>query len=144
MVQNLGGPIYQTSPVYNSTGGNGVVPPFFFSRGGSNPVGTYLKTGDVITSETGQIIVGSNTAVKIVVSNYNLLSNTTRIQFVERTTRTTWSEITALYIDIPSGNYKYQLEGLSIALPENVELGCYIKSGSNMNDTIVGLFAIPG
>ena len=143
MSSNQSGPILQTAPAYSSSGGNGVSPPFFFSRSGNNPVGTFLKVGDVISSETGQLIVGTNIATKIVISNYNLTSSVTRLQFQERTSRTTWSDLTGLYIDMPIGEYRWEVTPIGLVLPTNVEVNCYIHSGSNLNDTVAGLYVVP-
>ena len=143
MSTNQSGPIFQTKSPFDATGGSGVVPPFFFTRGGTNPTGTYLKVGDVVTSDTGQSIPGLNYIVKLVAALSDTVATTTRIQFTRRTGVSSWADITNGYIDIPAGEYTATRTGIVIAIGPDAEVGCYIKSGSSCRNPIVGIFVVP-
>jgi hypothetical protein len=119
---------------------SGVVPPFVFSKDGGTGVGTYLRTGAVQTDRTGQPIKGTNFAVEIRASNLNNVANTTRIQFTRRTGRTTRTDITDLYVDIPAGTYFGSRTSISILVGPDWEIGCYNKSGSSVSDVVVIIY----
>ena len=70
------------------TGGSGVTPPFIFSYAGGANNGTYLRTGSVPTSDTGQDIKGTNYIVEIQVSSKVVIPSNqspATIQFQHRT-----------------------------------------------------------
>ena len=115
---------------------SGVVPPFVFSKDGGTSVGTYLRTGSVQTDRTGQPIKGSNFAVEIRASNLTQVGTTTRIQFTRRTGRTTRTDITGLYVDIPAGTYFGSRTSISIPIGPDWEIGCYVKSGVSLSDPV--------
>lgn len=124
-------------------GGSGVTPPFVFSKAGNATLGTYLRTGEAIGSVTGQLIKGMNNIVEVNVSNGNAVGSTTRLQLQRRTARTTFTDITGAFVDIPSGNYKGKNTGLSISLGPDDEVCVYVKSGSTLDNPIVTLFVSP-
>lgn len=122
---------------------SGVTPPFLFSRGGNLPTGTWFKIGDVVSSQTGQPIAGNNKIVKISLTNYNTVLNTTRVQIARRTSRTTWEDVSGAYIDILANGYKADRSGMSVVLPTNAELGAYVDTGSALKDAVMEVYLIP-
>jgi hypothetical protein len=125
------------------TGGSGVVPPFVFSKDGNVTVGTYLRTGSVQTSATGQLIKGSSKIVEISASCDSNAASTTRIQFFQRTGVSSRADITGAYVDIPSGNYKGTRSSLSINIGPDWEIGCYSQSGSTIANVVVVIYLTP-
>lgn len=121
----------------------GVVPPFVFSKDGNCSVGTYLRTGVVVSSKTGQLIKGNNKIVEIQVSNINNVSSVTRVQFHYRTGRLTRLDIADAYVEIPVGDYKGKRSGLSIDIGPDWEIGCRNSSGSTLNEVSVVLYVVP-
>lgn len=123
--------------------GDGVTPPFVFSKDGNTTVGTYLRTGSVQTSRTGQIIKGNNYAVEIHISHQSNAGSTTRVQFQRRTAVGTRSDITDFYIDLPSGQYRGVRSGIQIPVGPDEELCCYVKSGSTLHDPVAIVYFVP-
>lgn len=110
-------------------GASGVTPPFFFGRTNGGNAGTYLTINGVATNKVGQIVIGLNTLVGISVTTASNVSGAAVIQLQQRTGLNTFVDIAGATITIPSGNFK-ATTALSVALPSNVELAAYIKSGS--------------
>lgn len=127
------------------TGGNGVTPPFFFSRSGSTlAAGTYFFTGNVSTSSTGQLIAGSNKIIKIAVStSANITGSPCLVQFQRRTAVATFVDIAGASISIPVGTYSATSTGLALLIGPDWELSCYFKSGGSPSNPVVGIYLIP-
>jgi len=125
-------------------GGTGVTPPFLFSKSGGTAVGAYLYVGQVVSSVTGQLIVGTNQMVKITASNGNTLGSNTVIQFQRRTGVSSFTDIVGASITIPSGSYSAHAElATPVALGPDWEIACYNKSGSSLNNPIVLMYVEP-
>jgi hypothetical protein len=124
-------------------GGTGVTPPFVFSKDGQVNVGAFLRTGSVPTNLSGQLIKGSNYIVAIEVTGETNASVDTRIQFFQRTGRTSRVNISGAYCDVLSGQYKGSRSGLMIPMGPDWEIGCYNLSGGQLNNVVVTLFLIP-
>ena len=123
----------------------GVTPPFIFGKDGSCTVGTYLRTHVVPGGPggSGQEIKGTNKLVEVNVSVGVNIANTTRFQLSRRTAVNTWVDIPNAYVDIAAGQYKGSNTGLSISIGPDWELGCYNKSGSSANNTVVVIYLMP-
>lgn len=134
---------FELQPAGGAGGGSGVTPPFVFSKDGNCTVGTYLRTGTVPTNLTGQDIKGSNYIVEIRASTSSNVGSTTRIQFVRRTAVSTFVDITGAYVDIAAGTYRGERQGLTVAIGAEWEIGCYVKSGSTLNNVVCMIFLIP-
>jgi len=120
----------------------GVSPGFVFSKDGNVTVGTYLRTGDVQTNNTGQPIFGANHLIRMRVSaGGNAVSNTV-IQLRARTAVSTFSDIAGASITLTAGNYTATTE-LDVILPNNVELCAYNKSGGSLSNVVLVLFLMP-
>jgi hypothetical protein len=125
-------------------GGTGVTPPFLFSKSGGCAVGAYLYVGQVVSSKTGQVIIGSNNIVKLTASNSGNLASNTVIQLQRRTGVSTFTDIVGASVTIPSGQYNAHVQ-LSpiIAIGADWEISCYNKSGSSLGDPIILVYAEP-
>lgn len=125
-------------------GGSGVTPPFIFSKSGGTAVGSYLYVGQVVTSKTGQDILGTNKLVKIGVSNASNLASNTVVQFQRRTGLATFVDIAGAAATVPSGSYKSStILSSPVAIGPDWEISCYNKSGSSLSDPIVILYVVP-
>jgi hypothetical protein len=122
---------------------NGVTPPFFMSKAGNAAVGTYLRVGEAVSSNTGMTIVGDNSINKLVISNGNNVASNTVVQIQRRTAVNTFSDITGASITIPAGTYKASLDGLSITLNTDEEISAYVKSGSTLSNAVFGIYIVP-
>lgn len=134
---------FELQPSGGAGGGSGVTPPFFFSKSGNASVGTYLRVGESVTSNTGMTIVGTNKIVKIVASNGSNVGSNTVVQIQKRTAVNTFVDLAGASITIPSGSYTATISSLSITLGLNEELSAYVKSGSTLDNPIVGVYVIP-
>lgn len=121
----------------------GVVPPFVFSKDGTLPVGTFLRTGSVQTNNAGQIIKGTNNLIEIRATSAANAGSTTRIQFFRRTGVSTRTDITGAFVDIPAGNYQGSNTTLSISVGPDWEVGCYNASGSTLSNVVVVIYLTP-
>jgi hypothetical protein len=111
-------------------GASGVTPPFFFGRPSGGGAGTYLQINGVATNKLGQIVIGSNNLIKISVTTSAITTGAV-IQIKQRTAVNTFVDISGAQVTIPSGSYSATVTfGTIIALPTNVEISAYIKSGS--------------
>lgn len=122
---------------------NGVLPPFIFSKAGNAGTGTYLRTGEAITSNTGQIIKGSNTISQISVSNGSNVATTTRVQLQRRTGVNTFVDVASGFVDITSGTYSGTVSGLSVAWGPDWEMSAYVKSGSTLDNPVLVVYLLP-
>lgn len=120
----------------------GVTPGFVFSKDGTCGVGTYLRIGSVISSDSGHPIIGKNKITRIRATNVNAVASNTVIQFQERTARLTRSDIAGASITIPSGAYNASVD-IDVSLPVDVELCCYNKSGATLSNVVVNVFLFP-
>jgi hypothetical protein len=120
----------------------GVTPGFIFSKDGSCGVGTYLRIGSVISSSSGHPIIGKNKIVKIRVSVSSEVGSNTTIQIQARTAVATRSDIAGASIVIPAGQYTATAT-MDVALPDNVELCAYNKSGSTVSNIVMNVFLYP-
>lgn len=122
----------------------GVTPGFIFSKDGSCGVGTYLRIGSVVSSNSGHPIIGKNKIVKIRISAQSNVASNTTVQIQARTASTTRSDIAGATITIPAGNYTATAEfEPAITLPEDVELCAYNKSGSTLSNAVMNVFLFP-
>jgi hypothetical protein len=120
----------------------GVTPGFVFTKEGNCTVGTYLRIGSVITSDSGHPIIGKNKLVRIrVTCGANVGSNTV-IQIQSRTAVGTRADIAGASITIPAGTYKASAS-FDIALGTDVELCAYNKSGSTLQNVVMNVFLFP-
>lgn len=122
---------------------DGVTPPFVFSKSGNAASGTYLRTGEAVTSATGQPIKGSNTIVEIAVSNANVVGTNTVVQIQRRTALATFSDVTGASVTILSGNYKAINSGLSVSFGPDEEMSVYVKSGSTLSNPVLVVYMTP-
>lgn len=134
---------FELQPAGGSGGGSGVTPPFFFSKAGNATVGTYLRVGEAVSSNTGMTIVGTNQIVKLVISNGSAVGSNTVIQIQKRTGLATFTDISGAAITITSGNYKASSSGLSISLGTDEEISAYVKSGSTITNPVFGVYVTP-
>jgi len=131
---------------YGVGGGSGVTPPFFFTRAGSLNPGSYLQVGSVVSSNTGQLIPGTNKITKITVSLSGNVTNTEVVFQVQRRTGVaTFTDIPGAEITIPVGSYSATAI-LSIDLNHDEEISVYYKTGaanSAAANAVVGIFVVP-
>jgi hypothetical protein len=120
----------------------GVTPGFVFSKDGNTGVGTYLRIGSVVTSDSGHPIIGKNILVRMRATVKNAVATSTVIQLQQRTAVDTRSDIAGAAITIPAGQYKASVT-LAVTLPEDVELCAYNKSGSTLSNVVVNVFLFP-
>jgi len=120
----------------------GVTPGFVFSKDGTTSVGTYLRIGSVVTSDSGHPIIGKNKLVRMRATVKTQVGTATVIQLQERTGVNTRSDIVGASITIPSGQYKASAD-FDIVLPEDVELCAYNKSGATLSNVVVNVFLFP-
>ena len=135
--------LWEAQPAGGIGGGPGVTPPFIFSKSGGTGVGSYLFVGNVASNKSGQIIVGSNTIIKMIVSTSGTVASNTIVQLQRRTGVSTWTDIVGAAITINAGNYSDVTTGLNINIGPDYELACYVKSGVTIQDAILILFVIP-
>ena len=121
----------------------GVTPPFIFSKSGNASAGTYLRTGEAVTSATGQIIKGDNLIVEISVSNAKVVGTNTVVQIQRRTALNTFSDVAGASVTIPSGTYKGTNSGLTISFGPDEEMSAYVKSGSTLNNPVLVVYLTP-
>lgn len=121
----------------------GVTPPFIFSKSGNASAGTYLRTGEAVTSKTGQIIKGDNVIVEISVSNANNVGSNTVVQIQRRTALNTFSDVAGASVTIPSGTYKGTNSSLTISFGPDEEMSAYVKSGSTLNNPVLVVYLTP-
>jgi hypothetical protein len=126
-------------------GGSGVTPPFIFSKSGGAGVNSYLKTGEVLTSKTGQLIKGSNYIVELNCSNSATVGGTLGaiIKMQRRTGLSTFVDIPSATVTVPSGSYSGQSTGMLVSLGLDWELSCYNSGPENLIDPVVTMFLIP-
>ena len=121
----------------------GVTPPFIFSKSGNASAGTYLRTGEAVTSATGQTIKGNNLIVEISVSNANVVGTNTVVQIRRRTALSTFSDVVGASVTIPSGNYKATNSSLTISFGPDEEMSAYVKSGSTLSNPVLVVYLTP-
>jgi hypothetical protein len=124
---------------------NGVSPGFIFSKSGGSGVGAYLKTGEVLTSNTGQLIRGLNYITQI---NASTSANQTNaggatLQLQRRTGLNTFVDIAGATVNIPNGSFSATHTGLSISIGSDWEISCYNTGPGNVSDCVVTLFVTP-
>lgn len=136
---------YIQSDVDPSRSTSGVTPPFIFSKSGGVGVGAYLKTGEVLTSNTGQFIKGSNFIVEIKASTSALQVNPSgcNFQFQRRTGLNTFVDIVGAVVNIPSGAYQGTNTGLAVPEGADWELACYNAGPGSATDAVAVMFLIP-
>lgn len=111
-------------------GASGVTPPFFFGRVSGGGAGTYLTINGLATNKVGQIVRGLNTLVGMTVTtSANISGANAVVQLQQRTALNTFVDISGASITIPIGTYSATAV-LAVALPSNVEISAYIKSGT--------------
>lgn len=139
----MGQSLIQTFPPSDAINNSpGVTPGFVFSKDGSCGVGTYLRIGSVITSDSGHPIIGKNKIVKIRITAATNVANATTVQIQQRTAVGTRSDIAGALIVIPAGTYKASTN-LNVSLPVDVELCAYNKSGSTLSNAVMNVFLYP-
>lgn len=141
LTYNLALDQFELLPAGSASGG--VTPPFFFSKSGNAAVGTSLRTGESVSNVTGQTIRKDSKLIEIYISNGNAVSSNTVVQMTRRTGVSTFADIVGASVTIPSGNYKASSGTLSILLNTDEEIGAYVKSGSTLNNPVVGAYIVP-
>lgn len=124
-------------------GGTGVTPPFTFSKAGNAGPGTYLRTGEAVTSSTGQPIKGLNYLVEMRCTNGSNVGAVTRVQLQRRTAVSTFVDITGAFVDIPIGQFQGESTGLSIVIGPEWEVSAYVVSGSTLNNPVLIFYLVP-
>ena len=137
----MGNLITTMNPPWQTVVGPGVSPGFLFSAQGNLNAGAYLAIGTVVSSNTGQPIIGSNKLVRMRVSTQENVGSLVEFQMSYRTGASTRADIVGALISIATGNYQATMD-YNIELPDNVELCCYIKTGSCKNPALV-VFLLP-
>lgn len=122
---------------------SGITPPVIFTKVGNTSAGTYLRTGEVITSRTGVPTRGTNKIVAIHVSTSSLCSGSCVFQIQRRTGVSTFTDITNATVTIINGEYKAKNDPIDITLGADEEISCYYKSGSRTADPVVHVFLVP-
>ena len=123
----------------------GVSPGFIFSKSGGSGVGAYLKTGEVLTSNTGQLIRGLNYITQINASSSvnQTNANGAKLQLQRRTGLNTFVDISGAFVIIPNGNFSAVNSGLNISIGTDWEISCYNAGPGNVSDCVVTLFVAP-
>jgi hypothetical protein len=130
-----------TDPPWYSAVSPGVSPAFSFSQQANVGTGSFLSTGQVETSETGQPIFGRNklSRMRVSVSRTELTPVTFSLSY--RTGANTHVFITGADITIPAGEYTSS-DTYNIDLPDDVELCVSVTSGSCRNPVLI-VFLLP-
>jgi len=115
----------------------GVTPPFIFSFAGGANIGTYLRSGSVPTSDTGQVLKGTNRIVEIHVSSKAVVASNSTIQFQRRSAVSTRSDISGAFVTLPTGQYKGSSGPLNIIIGPDWEMACYTSLGSFSSPVVV-------
>lgn len=125
-----------------------VTPPFVFSRSGNSIAnGTYLWTGNVATSLTGQIIRGNAYLVAAYASNSKTFSSGPALFKVQyRTGLTTFADLTGATFQINNGTYftetVFSSPGISVGT--NLELAVqFISGGGGPRNPVIVLYFVP-
>ena len=128
----------------NAIGANvaGVSPGFVFSRDGGFNSGTYLRTGAVDNSKSGQFIKGTNIVTSIYATSGTNVTVSSTIQFFKRTGLSTRTNIPGLSVTIGVGNYQNE-SSVNITIGPDFELGGYCSAGQGLSDVVVILYMIP-
>ena len=133
--------------LFDSGSSGGVTPPFIFSKSGGAGVGAYLKTGEVLTSKTGQLIKGSNYVVELNCSSSAIVSGTggAVIKMQRRTGLATFVDIAGATVTVPSGSFSgSNLITLgTVSIGPNWEVSCYNAGPENLTDPVVTMFLLP-
>lgn len=120
----------------------GVTPGVIFSRPGTITTGGYLEAGTVVSSNCGFPIFGKNKIVRVRATNASNVGTNTVIRFQIRTGLATFSDLPDSDITILAGSY-FAVKEMSVSLPTDPELACYLVSGSNLSNVIVNCFLYP-
>ena len=124
-------------------GGSGVTPPFVMSKSGNATVGTYLRVGESVSSNTGQLIKGVNYLIEMSVSNGSNVASNTVLQVQRRTGVNTFVDLAGASVTIPAGSYKATNTGLTISIGPDEEISAYVKSGSTLDNPILMIYCTP-
>jgi len=130
-----------TDPPWYSSVSPGVSPAFTFSRQANVGTGSFLSTGQVETSETGQPIFGRNKLSRMRVAVSGAVGSPVTFSLSYRTGVNTRVFITGADITIPTGEYTSS-NTYNIYLPDDVELCVSVSSGGCRNPVLI-VFLLP-
>ena len=125
---------------------SGVTPPFIFSKDGAVGVGTYLRVGNVVSSQGGYIIRGNNTIVGLTLTTSQVYNVTTVVKIQRRTGVATFVDIAGCTVSITGNNIMYSNTvtfATPIAIGPDWELCAVNASGTTLQNAVLCLYVQP-
>jgi len=118
---------------------NGSICLLFSKNAPAMTPGTYLNSGSVSSSNSGQSVLGRNFIIGMSVTNTNtVISNPMIFQLQERTDVNTFVDIEGASISIPVGSYSTNITfSPFISVEESAEISAYLQSGDSPGNPVL-------